>query len=641
MDIFTRLNATRIIIITFFLLTGAHVFAHQHADSPKEAMEFNTTELEAFMDGIILAHMDKQQLAGATIGILHKSEVLLLKGYGYANIEKQIPVDPSTTLFRLGSISKLFTWLAVLQQVEQGRLDLDEDINNYITAFSIPETFEEPITLRSLMSHTPGFEDILLELFIREDQPIPDLEEIFKKKLPKRIMPPLQETAYSNHGTGLAQYLVELVSGMPFENYVEKNILFPLGMYCTTFKQPIPGPLESYISNGYAFRNGRFVPQGFEIVPMAGAGGASSSARDMLVFMDALLGNASKDTISLMDSATYAIMKKPVLTPAPGMKPALHGFMDMSPVHLEMIGHGGNTFLFHSLLALFPEHDLGVFMSFNSENGALTYSDVIKQFIKRYFPNTDHPTPIELDKEYLQGFAGKYMPNRRPHSDLLKLLGVMNTLEILEEDNKLHTLSPAGKQLRMIPVDSTTFYIEEDNILIGFQRAEDQKAEKLYISNRPIIAYDRMTGAYRTIYHIIILIITVLSMLYILIVWPWIYFARRNYERPPRIAHPLPFFSKIVAWLAALCFLVFHVLLLTSTGGGPDIVFGVPGGLRLALAFPLVSLPFILLMLRNSIAIWKSKSFRTLSRLFYNLATIAFIISIWQLHFWNLLGWRF
>lgn len=640
MEIFTRLNAAYIFILSCLFLAVSGASAHHHTDSIKKDIEFNTTELEAFMDGVILAYMEKQQLAGATVGILHKSEVLLLKGYGYANVEKQIPVDPETTLFRIASISKLFTWIAVLQQLEKGRLDLDEDINNYIKAFSIPETFEEPLTLRSLMSHTPGFEDIILELFIREDQPIPGLEEIFRKRLPKRIMPPLQETAYSNHGSGLAQYLVELASGMPFEDYVEKNILFPLGMYCTTFRQPIPEQLAANMSNGYAVRNGRFVAQDFEIVPMAGGGGATTSAHDMLIFMDALLNNARKDTISLMDSATYAIMKKPVLTSAPGMNPALHGFMDMSPIHLEMIGHGGNLFYFHSLLALFPEYDLGVFMSFNSENGAMTYADVINQFINRYFPNTDHPTPIELDKEYLQGFTGQYVPNRRPHSDLLKLTGFMNILKIWEEDNKLHTLNPAGKLLTMVPVDSTTFYVEENDFLVGFLRPEGQKAKKLYLGNRPIIAFDRITGLYRPVYHIILLAITLIAMLYILIIWPWMYFVRRNYDRPPRTAHPLPLFSKIVAWLAALCFLVFHMLLLISFSNGSDIVFGVPGSLKVALAFPLASIPFILLMIWNSIAIWKSKNFRTLSQLFYNLATIAFIISIWQLHFWNLLGWK-
>ncbi|MGM0649816.1 MAG: serine hydrolase domain-containing protein [Bacteroidota bacterium] len=175
--------------------------------------------------------MDEMKIAGASISLIHNGELLLNKGYGYADIEEDRKVDPDRTLFRLGSISKLFTWIAVLQQVEQGSLNLDADINQYLTSFSIPETYEEPVTLRSLMSHTPGFEDVLLHLFLREGDPVPPLEEQFSEKLPRRIMPPLREAAYSNHGAGLAQLLVEKASGMPFEEYAASYIFTPLHQY--------------------------------------------------------------------------------------------------------------------------------------------------------------------------------------------------------------------------------------------------------------------------------------------------------------------------------------------------------------------------------------------------------------------------
>lgn len=631
-----------ITIALLILIPGNHTRAHHHDTVDPQPVVFNQADLEAFLDGTIQAYMDKQHLAGATIGIIQNGEVLLLKGYGHANIEYDIHVDPAVTLFRIGSVSKLFTWLAILQQIELGRLDLDEDINNYIEAFKIPDTFDEPITIRSLLTHTPGFEDVLLELFIREGNPIPALEEIFRKKIPKRIMPPLQEAAYSNHGTGLAQYLVELASGMPFEDYVEEFILNPLGMYCTTFRQPLPDHLQPYMSNGYAYRNGRFEKQGFELVPMTGAGGASTTAKDMMIFMDALLNYTRLDTISLMDSATYAIMKEPLLKHAPHMNPALHGFMDISPANVRMIGHGGNTFLFHSLLALFPEHNTGVFMSFNSENGGGTYADVIMQFIKRYFPPKDPIAyDIHLEKEYLEGFAGRYIANRRPHSDVLKIIGIMNSVEITACNNTLHYYDFLGNQHELIPVDSTTFFSNNKQLYIGFNRDPDYRATKLYVSNFPIIAFDRLKGLYLPQIHLFILIITILVIVYVLVVWPFMYFVRINYDRKPKAKHPLPIFTKLVAWVASLFLFLFYVLLMYSTSGGNEIVFGVPNSLRIALFFPIAAIPFILLMIWNSLLVWKAKQLRKRSRVFYNIATIAFVLSIWQLHFWNLLGWKF
>ncbi len=630
------------LICTAFCLQGVMIFANQHQTIDRQNHSIqNIGELEAFMDGIILAYMDKQKIAGATLGITHRGETLLLKGYGFADMERNIKVNPKTSMFRIGSVSKLFTWIAVLQQVEQGRLDLDEDINNYISAFSIPETFEQPITLRSLLSHTPGFEDILLELFVREGDPIPSLEDIFKNKIPKRIFPPLQEAAYSNHGTGLAQYLVELVTGKPFKDYVEQNILEPLGMHHTTFRQPIPEDLQAFMSNGYAFRNGRFEQQGFEVVPMTGAGGASTTANDMLIFMDALLNNASKDTISLMDSATYAIMKQPVLQHAPYMNPALHGFMDISTPHVQIIGHGGNTFLFHSLLALFPEHELGVFMSFNSENGGGTYGDVMTQFVKRFFPGPETlPEPIHLTEEYLEGFTGKFIPNRRPHSDLLKVIGFLNIAEISLDDESLFIKDFEGELKKLTPVDSTRFHVAEDNIFIAFNLSENGKAEKMYISNFPILAFDRMKTIYEPGLHLLLLALTIIVSLYILLAWPWMYFIRIKYDKTPRTPHPLPLFSKITAFFAALFFLIFLVVFILSSGNGPDIIFGIPKAMRIALFFPLAAIPFIILMIWNSLVVWKTPKIRNMSRLFYSFATLLFMLSIWQLHFWNLLGWK-
>ncbi len=632
-----------ILFFCFFLLLSVFDFlaaAPSHDDDYAPSLN-DTDKLSAFMDGLIEAYMEEHKAAGAVVSIIRDGELLYQQGYGHANIAEGIPVAPETTLFRIGSISKLFTWLAVLQQVERGRLDLDADINKYLTAFSIPETYDEPVTLRSLMSHTPGFEDIWLRLFMREEDSVPTLEEIFKDQMPKRIMPPLQEAAYSNHGTGLAQYLVEQASGMPFETYVEEHIFGPLGMHYSTFRQPVPEHLRAHMPVGYAYRNGRFEEQHFEIIPMAGAGGASTTASDMAVFMDALLNHTRKDTISLMDSATYAIMKEPALVHANRMNPALHGFMNISPNHIKIIGHGGNTFLFHSGLALFPEHNTGLFISFNGESAGLAYSNVLDHFVRRYFPNTDPPPAfIELEEDYLQGFAGQYIVNRRPHSDILKIIGLMSTIQVSAEDGKLLFKDFFGDAHLMAAVDSTTFYVEKDNSFIGFYRPPGEKAQKLFKSNYPIQAADRVSGTYKTGYHLAIFILTMICIIYILAIWPWLYFARKHYEKKPRKRKPLPLFSQAIAWVVALFLAVFYALVFFSAGG-TEIVYGIPTGIRIGLFFPIAAIPFILLMIFNSIYLWRTPSIKKLSRLFYGFATLVFLLCLWQLHFFNMLGWKF
>ncbi len=274
------------------------------------------------------------------------------------------------------------------------------------------------------------------------------------------------------------------------------------------------------MATGYAFRDGAFREEGFEIVPMTGAGGASTTAADMAIFMDALLNHGRRDIIQLMDSLTYSIMKTPVLTHAKGMNPTLHGFLDISPRHVQVIGHGGNTFLFHSQLALFPEHDTGLFVSFSGNDAGLAYDKVMKHFINRFFPNLeDDPPAIELDQDYLEGFAGTYLSNRRPHSDILKVIGLTNRLEVKVEGNKLLYTDFFGNSHLMPAIDSTTFWIPETNVLLGFNRQAGEKAQRLYMSDFPIMAAERPGRLYNAGLHIFILLVTLTCILYILIVW--------------------------------------------------------------------------------------------------------------------------
>jgi CubicO group peptidase (beta-lactamase class C family) len=200
-------------------------------------------EMEAFMDEFIPAQLEENHIPGATVSVIKDGKLFFAKGYGYADLETRRPVIADQTLFRPGSVSKLFTWTAVMQLAEQGKVDLHTDINTYLKDFQIPATYPEPITLAHLLTHTTGFEEFGEGLFILDGERMMPLAELMSLGMPARIYAPGEVVTYSNYGTTLAGYIVEQVSGLSFEQYIEENILNPLGMTHSTFLQPLPPEL--------------------------------------------------------------------------------------------------------------------------------------------------------------------------------------------------------------------------------------------------------------------------------------------------------------------------------------------------------------------------------------------------------------
>src|SRR3990172_1351525 len=227
----------RLIILGLAVLLSRPVFSQPRSRE----------DLEAFFDGVVAAQMRSHSIASATVSVVKDGELFFAKGYGYADREARRPVDPERTLFRPGSISKLFTWTSVMQLVEQGKIDLDANVNQHLSDFQIPDTFPEPITMKHLMTHTPGFEDGALGyLLIKSASDLVPLSASLAAHVPRRVRPAGAYSSYSNYGTALAGLIVANVSGMPFEEYVEKNIFEPLDMSRSTFREPLPERLAPH-----------------------------------------------------------------------------------------------------------------------------------------------------------------------------------------------------------------------------------------------------------------------------------------------------------------------------------------------------------------------------------------------------------
>jgi CubicO group peptidase (beta-lactamase class C family) len=399
----------------------------------------NKADVDLWLDGYMPYALRVGDIPGAVVTVVKDGQILTTRGFGYADRDKRTTVDPYKTLFRPGSISKLFTWTAVMQQVEAGKIDLDADVNQYLD-FKIPAYKGKPITTRQLMTHTAGFEEVAKAL-IFYDQPEPVLGDYLKKHLPKRIFEAGTTPAYSNYGTALAAYIVERVSGEKFNDYLDRHVMGPLKMANTTFRQPLPANLAGTDSVGYS-RPGK-PPKGFEIVGPAPAGSASSTGADMGRFMIAHLQGGELDGARILSAQTAKTMHdspldkvdpKSLIRPLDRME---LGFFETSINGRTVIGHLGDTEGFHSSLHLYMNDGVGLYLSLNSggrQGAAGTLRTAIfRDFSDRYLPYggaADGKIDAKTSAEHAKAMAGGWWASRRADSSFLSLFYAMGQAKI-------------------------------------------------------------------------------------------------------------------------------------------------------------------------------------------------------------------
>ncbi len=393
------------------------------SSAPASVPTLDAQDLGTFFDGLVPYMLKRNDIAGGVIAVVKDGHLIFAQGYGYADVAKRTPVIPDQTLFRIGSVSKLFTWTAVMQQVAAGKIDLDADVNQYLD-FKIPEKFGKPITMRDLMTMTPGFAEVIRDLiFASPRQPYP-LRQYLIERMPPRIFPPGKVVAYSNYGATLAGYIVQRVSGEPFDQYVEDHILKPLAMSHSTFVQPLPAALRDDMATGYITATDKTtVP--FEVIEAYPAGSFTSSATDMAKFMIMQLQDGRFDGNTILPAATAQLMHSPHYSAAPDMNGYDFGFYRENRNGLRIIGHAGDTLAFHSDLHLLLDKDVGVFMSFNSAgkapNGTAegVRTELFRAFLDRYFPYTPPAQPtVASAKTDAARVAGWYWASRREDSGL-------------------------------------------------------------------------------------------------------------------------------------------------------------------------------------------------------------------------------
>src|SRR6266581_5047817 len=418
------------------------------ASQPSPAPALTKSDFETLLDALIPSQLQNRDIAGAVVSVVKDGQVLFAKGYGYADFAAKKPVLADQTLFRPGSISKLFTATAVMQLVDQGKLDLDRDVNEYLD-FAIPKTYPEPVTLRRLLTHTAGFEETLKNLFVAHESDMKALRTYLVNQMPQRIFPTGKVVSYSNYGFTVVGYIVERVSGEKFERYIDNHILKPLRMANSTFDQPLAATLTPHMSQGYLTAAKK--PRDFEFVQASPAGALTTTAADMTRFMLAFLQDGAVDGVAILKPETVRKME----TRQFELHPMLNGlgmtFMEYSMNGQRIIGHGGDTIYFHSDMVLLPEAHFGYFISYNSagKNVGGGRGEVLRAFANRYFPNPSEPK-VDVDPNTAttdgRAVSGVYEVTRRGETTFLRLLALLSQFSVSSDKDGVLTIEGMKNQ---------------------------------------------------------------------------------------------------------------------------------------------------------------------------------------------------
>jgi CubicO group peptidase (beta-lactamase class C family) len=411
--------------------------------TPVPAPSLSKPDVDAWLDGIMPYALLIGDIPGAVVVVVKDGKILTERGYGFADLKTHRKVDPEATLFRPGSVTKTFTWTAVMQLVQAGKINLDQDINTYLD-FKIPPAFGRPITMRDLMTHTPGFAEIVKHAFVAGPNRLLSLGDYLKNWTPNRIFPPGEVPAYSNYGATIAGYIVQRVSGEPFDQYIKRHIFDPLGMTHSSFAQPLPATLRPDMATGYT--RGSEPPHGFEFINVGPAGSLSTTGGDMSRFMIAHLSQGGSGSARILDPATEALMQ----APQPKLNPPLNG-MALGFYHEDrnghvIIGHAGDTEYFHSDLHLLPNDGVGLFISMNGvgKEGAVgpLRTVFLRNFMDRYYPATSATMPTMASaKADGAKMVGQYWSSRRLNSGFLRVLNLIGQAKVTAAHDGVLTVS--------------------------------------------------------------------------------------------------------------------------------------------------------------------------------------------------------
>jgi CubicO group peptidase (beta-lactamase class C family) len=630
-----------LVLLAVVLAPVAGPVAATGATGQAAPVDLTATDLESFVDGMMASGLESHRIPGATVAVVSDDELLFAKGYGQADVDAGTPVVANRTLFRVGSVSKLVTYTAVMQGVESGRLDLDRDVNDYLgdSPVRVPATYDEPVTLRHLGTHTPGFEDVYEGLFLYDAADVQPLGEALAATRPARVRPPGELAAYSNWGAALAGHVVAERADTSFEAYAEANVFEPLGMDRSTFRQPVPAGLAPDLATGYRYRDGAFEPGRFEYVGTPPAGSMSATATDMSRFMLAHLGEGGVEGGRILNATTAREMQGRQFAHDERLNGMAYGFVEQDRNGVRVIGHGGATELFHTQLILLPEEDVGLFVSYNAPGGAAAGSAFVDAFLDRYFTGGEPPTvtPSAGAAERTAALAGEYRATRVPYTSWWKFASLTQTVQVVPDgDGELLLRSAAAAQFgqgatRWVELEPNVYREVDGEGLLVF----DPDGATLFLDRNPTTAFQRVPWYATSGTTLLAAGGSLALFLSAVLVWGLLAAYRWRTDRPawPRRT-----------WAARGAIAVLTLLLLVLLAGLNAVAsdpFGVmadrPLLVSVALAMPYLVVPTVLALVGFAALAWRDRDWGLGTRLHYTLLALAGLVVLWELSYWNFL----
>ena len=619
--------------------SGSATAAESTQQGPSNGPLSDPESFETFLDGVMNAQLEAHNIPGATVAVVD-GDSTFTKGYGVRDVRTDAPVEAADTLFRIGSTSKLFAWTAVMQRVEAGRLDLETDVNDYLDDVTIPGTYDQPITLDHLATHTAGFEERARGTFVLNEADLRPLSTMLQNERPARVRPPGEFTAYSNYGAALAGHIAATTADSSFGEYIEAEIFEPLGMDQSTFDQPVPDAIGGTLSKGYTTPNSRYREGDFEYVGMPPAGSMTTTATDMARFIGAHLQGGATDQGRILESDSTATMHERRFGNDDRLNGMCFGFYELSRKDVRIVGHAGDTEQFHSSVALLPDHGVGFFVSYNSPGGIEARDELLDALLDEYYPSEETTPEPDGEPTRASDVTGTYRTLRSPYTTSEKLLSVQSNVSVSVDDRgRLVTSGPSGST-RWAEVDDLYFEAVDGSDALAFGET-DGEITHLFFDSRPPSAYERLGAFEQPSTHAAIAGLSILVFLGAILGWTatglWRWYRGETRER---LTSPLRH-TRRVAGLAAVSYLVFVIGLAAVVLSDPQAaLLGDPLPLQVVLLGPPVgALASVATLVLSGVA-WRHGIWRRLTRVQYTVVGVAGVVFALVLAYWNLLWYQ-